>query len=70
MSKLYIKKGDELITLLDENEIDALIENKENISNKVTTLSSLSTNIQYPSAKCVYDYIEEVIGEAIDYING
>ena len=28
---------------------------KEDINNKVTSLSSSSTNIQYPSAKCVYD---------------
>ncbi len=30
---------------------------KEDKSNKVTTLSSSSTNTQYPSAKCVYDSI-------------
>jgi len=27
----------------------------ENVSNKVTSISSSSTDIQYPSAKCVYD---------------
>lgn len=32
----------------------------ENTDNKVTSLSSSSTNIQYPSAKCVYDAIEDV----------
>lgn len=31
---------------------------KENISNKVTSLSSSSTNTQYPSAKLVYDQLE------------
>lgn len=31
------------------------IAGKENSSNKVTSLSSSSTNTQYPSAKCVYD---------------
>ncbi len=31
------------------------IAGKENTSNKVTSLSSSSTNAQYPSAKCVYD---------------
>lgn len=35
---------------------------KEDSSNKVTSLSSSSTNTQYPSAKCVYDYIENLIG--------
>lgn len=31
------------------------VANKEDTSNKVTSLSSSSTNIEYPSAKCVYD---------------
>ena len=29
-------------------------------ANKVTSLSSLSTDVQYPSAKCVYDIIGDV----------
>ena len=32
----------------------------EQTSNKVTYLSSASTNTQYPSAKCVYDLIGDV----------
>lgn len=36
------------------------ITGKENTSNKVTTISSSSTNTQYPSAKCVYDLIGDV----------
>lgn len=32
----------------------------ETTSNKVTTLSSSSTDTQYPSAKCVYDLIGDV----------
>jgi len=32
----------------------------ENILNKTTSLSSSSTDIQYPSAKCVYDIIGDV----------
>lgn len=32
----------------------------EKIANKVTTLSSASTDTQYPSAKCVYDMIGNV----------
>lgn len=45
---------------------------KEDVSNKVTSISSASTNTQYPSAKCVYDEIDAInimIGEAIIYIN-
>lgn len=34
--------------------------NCEVTDNKVTTISDLSTNIQYPSAKAVYDYVEEL----------
>ena len=33
---------------------------KESISNKITELSSTSTDTQYPSAKCVYDIIGDV----------
>lgn len=37
--------------------------NKEDTSNKVTSLSGSSTDTQYPSAKCVYDYIDDLIGD-------
>lgn len=46
---------------------------RENSSNKVTSISSSSTDTEYPSAKCVYDEIDalnELIGDAITYING
>ena len=33
---------------------------KEDKSNKVTSLSALSTDTQYPSAKCVYDLLGDV----------
>lgn len=36
------------------------ISGKENTSNKVTSLSSSSTDTQYPSAKCVYDMIGDI----------
>ena len=36
------------------------LSNKENTSNKVISLSSSSTDEQYPSAKCVYDLIGNV----------
>lgn len=44
-------------------EIDTAIENvanKEDKTNKVVSLSSESTDAQYPSAKCVYDLIGDV----------
>lgn len=51
--------GNELAVMNDLNST-------EKISNKVTTLSSSSTDTQYPSAKCVYD----LIGNIITIING
>lgn len=33
---------------------------KENVSNKVVTISALSTDDEYPSAKCVYDLLGDV----------
>lgn len=33
----------------------------ETLSNKVTSISSLSTDEQYPSAKCLYDNIQDVM---------
>ncbi len=54
---------------INNNKIDSVataMDNKfEKTSNKVTSLSSNSTDTQYPSAKCVYD----LIGDAISYIN-
>lgn len=50
-------------------ETNTLLNAKENTSNKVTSLSSSSTDTQYPSAKCVYDLIGD-INTALDLING
>ena len=50
-------------------ETNTLLNAKENISNKVTSLSSSSTDTQYPSAKCVYDLVGD-INSALDSING
>lgn len=36
------------------------VDGKEDKSNKVTSISSASTDTQYPSAKCVYDLIGDV----------
>lgn len=44
----------------------------EKVENKVTSLSSSSTDTQYPSAKCVYDLIGdlEAILETLDTGSG
>ena len=46
------------------------VSGKENVSNKVTSLSSQSTDTQYPSAKCVYDLIGDIESVLDAIING
>lgn len=41
--------------------------NLETGNNKVTTISSSSTDTQYPSAKAVYDYIQSLNGDEVNY---
>ena len=40
--------------------IKSALDNKEQTSNKVTSISSSSTDTQYPSAKCVYDEVDSL----------
>ena len=63
---LYIGKEGPYYT---KSEADIELNSKEDKTNKVTSLSSSSTDLQYPSAKCVYDIVGD-INEAIDIING
>lgn len=44
-------------TLALTSDINTAVSGKENVSNKVTSLSSSSTDVQYPSAKATYDAI-------------
>ena len=44
----------------DSNSVQDALDGKEASSNKVTSLSSSSTDTQYPSAKCVYDIIGDI----------
>ena len=46
-----------------------ILNGTETTANKVVSISSSSTDTQYPSAKCVYDLVGE-IAEALDIING
>lgn len=43
-----------------KTEVDTALGNKENTINKVTSLSTQSTDTQYPSAKCVYDIVGDI----------
>lgn len=60
---------DNLTNYYTKSSTDTLLGNKEDKSNKVTSLSSSSTDTQYPSAKCVYDLVGD-INTALDTING
>lgn len=46
---------------------DAIGYTTENIANKVTSISSVSTDTEYPSAKAVYDYILSLDGNGVLY---
>lgn len=67
------------VTDSNMNEIKSVVNNnadetalKEVLANKVTTISSSSTDTQYPSAKCVYDIVGDIetILETLDTGNG
>lgn len=45
---------------VDSNQLYLTEDVSETTTNKVTSLSSSSTDTQYPSAKCVYDLIGDV----------
>lgn len=48
---------------INQNLVDDFVDKineKEKKSNKVTSLSSSSTNTQYPSAKAVYDALQDI----------
>ncbi len=49
----------ELATKADKSEIPS-VTGKEDTANKVTSLSSSSTDTEYPSAKCVYDKLQNI----------
>lgn len=52
------------------NKADTAIQDvsgKEDKTNKVTSISSSSTNTEYPSAKAVYDYIQSLNGDEVNY---
>ena len=47
--------------LVESGGVYSALSGKEDSSNKVTSISNASTDTQYPSAKCVYDYIQSAI---------
>ena len=56
---------DDAISSTSENPVQnkviyTALQGKEDVSNKVTSISSASTDTQYPSAKCVYDIVGDI----------
>lgn len=58
--KIWVDEDETAPEYYTKTETDTLLANKESRSNKVTSLSSSSTDTQYPSAKCVYDIIGNI----------
>ena len=74
LSNLTTTVKTDLVSAINEvnGNTTTLGTNKEDKSNKVTTLSGSSTDTQYPSAKCVYDLIGDIesILETLDIGEG
>ena len=61
----YVQVGYYKLSALETQKVD--LTNYEQNTNKTTTISSSSTNAQYPSAKAVYDYIQSLDGDEVSY---
>ena len=57
LSAEYIKYSNENY---DYTNVKEALNNKQDTSNLVTSISSSSTDTQYPSAKCVYDIVGDI----------
>ena len=62
-------KVEKLTELPTMAQLDAMLGGKEDKSNKVTELTSQSTDTQYPSAKAVYDFVKEETEKKIETIH-
>lgn len=67
LSKIQAERldlDDVAINVLNTEAATTKLQSKQDVSNLTTILSAESTDLQYPSAKCVYDIIgnlEEII---------
>lgn len=66
----YDSTTDELVLNTCSDQDLANITDKEDKSNKVATWSTTPNHIHYPTEKLVKDYIDDMIGDIIDYIEG
>ena len=64
--RVHLQSESEMPVSPDANTLYLIDETNTNVyellANKVTSLSSSSTNTQYPSAKCVYDHVAAIVG--------
>ena len=63
-SEIFIKNTEEAIT-----NFSRIGETKEKVENKVTSINSLSTHTQYPSAKCFYSWMLEIFNNSNGGVN-
>ena len=55
---------------INEQYLPSSLDDVEHVANKVTTISSASTDTQYPSAKCMYDIVGDIETALDVIING
>lgn len=55
---------------INEQYLPSSLDDVEHVSNKVTAISSASTDTQYPSAKCMYDVVGDIENALDAIING
>lgn len=55
---------------ISEQYLPSSLDDVEHVSNKVTAISSASTDTQYPSAKCMYDVVGDIETALDAIING
>ena len=55
---------------INEQYLPSSLDDVEHVSNKVTAISSASTDTQYPSAKCMYDVVGDIETALDAIING
>ena len=66
---MYSKNGVGNNIFISKGTLENVITGKalETANNKVISISSSSTDTQYPSAKAVYDYIQSLNGNEVSY---
>ena len=59
-SGIVLGENEERVIAIVLSYLNSRLDNTEDVNNKVTSISSSSTDIEYPSAKCIYDRIAAI----------